>query len=60
MEQPREPIFYPIETSFPFYGDDSTYKTLQSIECTLKRIENILDNCSKKNQFDVSGENPLS
>lgn len=42
MEQPREPKFYPNEVFLPLNASESTEKTLQSIDSTLKRIEKIL------------------
>lgn len=60
MEQPREPIFYPNEMFYPSTTTSEKEKTLQSIDCTLKRIETILlDHQGKRNQPDVSGQESL-
>lgn len=51
MKQPREPKFYPNEVFLPLNASESTEKTLQSIDSTLKHIEAIL--LELKSQFKM-------
>lgn len=46
MEQLREPRFYPDRATLPICTNDVTEKTLQSIDNTLKRIEESLSELS--------------
>lgn len=58
IDQPREPQFYPNEAMLPFHRNDKTEKTLQSIDSTLKRIDQTL--IQLQNLFSVLGGQALS